>query len=94
MPENVEALTITQNGTYTPQQAGHGYSPVTVNVDVGFEPDDFADGSVKTDLTGDITLSTATEIADYAFEDYKNLEQIVISDSVSKMTSLAFLGKE
>ena len=35
-----------------------------------------------------------TEIADFAFEDYENLEQIVISDSVSKMTSFAFLGRE
>lgn len=76
MPNNVEPLTITQNGTYTPQQAGHGYSPVTVNVDVGFEPDDFADNSVKTSVTGDITLSTATKIVDYAFNGYTGITSI------------------
>ncbi len=76
MPNNVEPLVITQNETTYTAEEGHGYSPVTVNVDVGIEPDDFADLSVKTAVTGDITLSKATKITRFSFYNFTGITSI------------------
>lgn len=59
----VEPLSVTENGTY--QEEGKAYSPVNVNVpSTGWNPNDFADGTVP---SGDIVLNTVTGIAKNAF---------------------------
>lgn len=70
-----ESLTITQNGTYT-ADPGTGYTIVAINVDGGVSPDDFADLSVRNDITGDITLSTATRIVNMAFQGFTRITSI------------------
>ena len=59
----VEALNISENGTYTAPE-GKAYSPVNVNVPSGWDPNDVAEENVP---TGDLVLNTATSIGKFAF---------------------------
>lgn len=61
---NIQALSITQNGTYTASGGVDGYSPVTVNVSGSSGSDKEDDDVVFLDYDGTIVYSyTATEFA-------------------------------
>lgn len=62
----VEALSVTENGTYT-APSGTAYSPVTVNVSGGGGSDS-EDGIIARTISGSYTNSTVTKVGDYAFE--------------------------
>ena len=77
---NIQALSITENGTYTASGSVDGYSPVTVNVS----------GGGATDLTGaiertasTITDNTVTQIGSSAFISYSTILTAVEFQAVS-----------
>lgn len=69
---DIEALTITQNGTYTASGSTRGYSPITVDVSGSGGGDFTVDQIAMRAISGDISGS-ATSIGMYAFYSCKNL---------------------
>lgn len=71
---NIQALSITENGTYTASGSVDGYSPVTVNVSGGGGDDKFAKLVDRT-ISGAIAVSysAATSVGSYAFYYCKSL---------------------
>ena len=82
----VEALSVTENGTYT-APTGKAYSPVTVNVSGGGTDDLLLleQGQLTT------RTSTATSISNYAFYDCSNLTSVSFPTATS-IGSNAFYG--
>lgn len=84
---NIQALSITENGTYTASGSVDGYSPVTVNVS----------GGGATDLTGaiertasTITDNTVTQIGSSAFMSYSTLKEVEFQAVSSYIGGSAF----
>lgn len=69
---NIQALSITENGTYTASGSVDGYSPVTVNVSGGGGDSRFAELIMKTIINAE--ESTASFIASQAFADCYSLK--------------------
>lgn len=63
----IEALEITENGTYTAPDGVDGYSPITVNVAGGGGDTDFEDSFITRSISGAYVNDRVTSIAQFAF---------------------------
>ena len=85
----IEALTVTQNGTYTAPSGVDGYSPVTVNVSGGG-----GDEQLKALIDGTATSITVpnnvTTIRMYAFYAMTNMTSIALPNGLTKIDANAF----
>lgn len=77
----IEALEITENGTYTAPDGVDGYSPITVNVPTG-GGDDVAGAVVSRTIT-EFSSNDCTEIGDYSFRGCKDLTTVVAPNAKS-----------
>ena len=85
---NIQALNVTENGTYTASGSVDGYSPVTVNVSGGGGTDSrFAQLIERTLVSA--SDSTATKIGGYAFY-YNSVLQTASFPAVTSIGSNAF----
>lgn len=78
---NIQALSITENGTYTASGSVDGYSPVTVNVSGGGD-DKFAK-LVERTISGSITDNTISTIGSYAFYECTKLTTVSFGNATS-----------
>ena len=85
---SIEALNVTQNGTYTASGGVDGYSPVTVNVSGG------SDGSFKAVIERTATTPTLpsnlTKVGTYAFYRCSDLEITALPIGVTTIENYAF----
>ena len=81
----IEALDVTENGTYTPSEGVHGYSPVTVNVAIGGggdnQIDSFLDGTV-TEVSSDASM-----VRVYSFYNCQGLTSVNLPKATKIQTS-------
>ena len=77
----IEALEITENGTYTAPDGVDGYSPITVNVSAG-GGDDIAGAVVSRTIT-EFSSNDCTEIGSYSFRGCKDLTTVVVPNAKS-----------
>ena len=84
---DIEALTVTQNGTYTASGSTRGYSPVTVNVPGGGSENE--DGIIDKTISGSYTNSRVTKIGSYAFLTCAQLTAVDFPN-VTEMGTMAF----
>ena len=81
----VEALNVTQNGTYT-APSGTAYSPVTVNVSGGGT--DYLAGRLNNTLT-DYSSDDVTEVPNYGLRGFTSLQTILLPNA-TKIGQYAF----
>ena len=81
----IEALSVTQNGTYTAPTGVDGYSPVTVNVSGGGE-DKLHERLLNT-LSGIVSYSDVTIIPSYAFANCSRIEGVDFPNVTTIYTS-------
>ena len=89
-PSNLEEITITENGEYTPN--GDGFSKV--KVDVPFITEDSSgvlDAFISGEETEIVSLPTATKIKAYAFYDNDTIQNIEMPN-VTNIGNYAFYG--
>ena len=83
----VDSPSVTQNGTYT-AQAGHAYSPVTVNVSGGGSDD--LKKLVENSITSVVVPSGTTIIRDYAFARCTSMTSITLPSSITSIGTYSF----
>ena len=78
---DIEALSVTDNGTYT-APTGTAYNPVTVNVPSsgGGEAED---GIIERTISGAYSNRTATKIGNYAFYNCSSLTEVSFQNATS-----------
>ena len=77
--DNIDPITITENGIYTASGTTRGYSPVTVSVPTsGFTIDDLAMHPISGSISG-----SASYISDRAFANWINLTDVSFSNATS-----------
>lgn len=86
----VDALSVTQNGTYT-AASGHAYSPVTVNVSGGGSSADFKAVIERTATTPTLP-SDLTKVGVYAFYQCAALALTSLPSGVTTIGDYAFYG--
>lgn len=86
---NIQALSITENGTYTASGSVDGYSPVTVNVSGGGGDSRFAQLVERTIVS--VNDSTLMSMGTYAFASCVSLTTI-IAPNVSMLGGSCFTG--
>lgn len=85
----VDALNVTENGTYT-AQSGHAYSPVTVSVSGG--GDDDLKKVINRSVTTLTLPSDLTTIGNYAFHSCTNLEISSLPSGLTTIGDYSFCG--
>lgn len=86
-PSGTKSITITENGTTTEDVAAYANAEITVNVQGGggFSADDIAS---RTGIAGDVVLTSATSIGQYAFANTRITS--LRSDTVTTISGNAF----
>ena len=84
----IEALTVTENGTYSAPEGVDGYNPVTVNV--ASSGGDDLKGIIERTATTINVPSGITKIGDYMFYKYTKLNSVTLPDSVTSIGNYAF----
>ena len=87
----IEALSVTENGTYTAPSGIDGYSPVTVNVSGGGGNEDFADLIDRVIVTANVPEGV-TKIGHSAFRNCTQLTSVTVPTTVSIIEAYAFYG--
>lgn len=83
---NIQALSITENGTYTASGSVDGYSPVTVNVSGGGDDSRFTQLIQRT-ISGAVSDSTVTRIGSYAFAKCGSITAATFNNVISIYSS-------
>ena len=89
----VKPITITENGTYTPEEGVDGFSEVKVEVQATGGSDKLAkmvDGTI-TEMTA-ADLGNITKIAPHAFAEQDALASVEIPETVTEIGANAFFG--
>ena len=84
---NIQPLTVTENGEYTPPEGVDGYAPVTVNVtapSTEMTASEFVEGGFT-----EVNIPNTTKIRDYAFYHQKTLTNVIMPN-VTSIGSNAF----
>lgn len=88
----VQALTVTENGTYTPPEGVDGYSPVTVNVEGAGGGGITIEQCAKSGgITGSFYSEEITSIYDYAFYGQYNITGLTLPN-LTKVGQYALRG--
>jgi hypothetical protein len=88
----VEALSVTQNGTYT-APSGKAYSPVTVNVSGGSSDFSTATVNVVDNTIDDFTFAGPCAISDPEEGFYCSMGNIYVEQGANSFSVILFKGK-